>query len=59
VQKFGGHLADTPAAAAREAELVFACVGNVTLGELGALAGMRRGAIEIDFLRSDTPYGLS
>jgi 3-hydroxyisobutyrate dehydrogenase len=54
VAKFGGRLADTPADAAREAELVFACVGNdddlrsVTLGELGALAGMRQGAIFVD-----------
>ena len=54
VAKFGGRLADTPAEAAREAELVFACVGNdddlrsVTLGELGALAGMRQGAIFVD-----------
>ena len=53
-QKFGGHPADTPAAAAREADFVFTCVGNdddlrsVTLGELGVLAGMRRGALLID-----------
>src|SRR5512144_2417304 len=54
VQKFGGQRADTPAEAARDAELVFACVGNdddlrsVTLGELGALAGMRPGAVFVD-----------
>jgi 3-hydroxyisobutyrate dehydrogenase len=54
VQKFGGQCADTPAEAARDAELVFACVGNdddlrsVALGELGALAGMRRGAVFVD-----------
>ena len=53
-QQFGGRLADTPAEAAREAEFVFACVGDdddlrsVTLGELGALAGMRQGAIFVD-----------
>ncbi len=53
-QKFSGRLANTPAEAARDAELVFACVGNdddlrsVTLGELGAFAGMRRGAIFVD-----------
>jgi 3-hydroxyisobutyrate dehydrogenase-like beta-hydroxyacid dehydrogenase len=54
VQKFGGQCAGTPAEAARDAELVFACVGNdddlrsVALGELGALAGMRRGAVFVD-----------
>ncbi|MGZ8997090.1 MAG: NAD(P)-dependent oxidoreductase [Rhodospirillales bacterium] len=53
-QQFGGRLADTPAEAAREAEFVFACVGDdddlrsVTLGELGAFAGMRQGAIFVD-----------
>jgi 3-hydroxyisobutyrate dehydrogenase len=54
VQKFGGQCAGTPAEAARDAELVFACVGNdddlrsVALGELGALAGMRPGAVFVD-----------
>ena len=54
VQQFGGRLADTPAEAAREAEFVFACVGDdddlrsVALGELGAFAGMRQGAIFVD-----------
>jgi 3-hydroxyisobutyrate dehydrogenase len=54
VQKFGGRLADTPAEAARDAELVFACVGNdddlrsIALGELGALAGMVQGAVFVD-----------
>src|SRR5512144_780310 len=53
-QKFSGRLASTPAEAARDAELVFACVGNdddlrsVTLGELGAFASMRGGAIFVD-----------
>ena len=53
-QQFGGRLADTPAEAAREAEFVFACVGDdddlrsVALGELGAFAGMRQGAIFVD-----------
>jgi 3-hydroxyisobutyrate dehydrogenase-like beta-hydroxyacid dehydrogenase len=53
-QKFGGHRADTPAEAAHDAEFVFACVGNdddlrsVALGDLGALAGMRRGAVFVD-----------
>ncbi len=54
VQEFGGRIADTPVEAAREAEFVFACVGDdndlrsVTLGELGAFAGMRQGAIFVD-----------
>ena len=53
-QKFGGRLADMPATAAGEADFVFTCVGNdddlrsVTLGELGALAGMRPGAVLVD-----------
>ncbi len=54
VEQNGGQAAPTPRAAARDADLVFACVGNdddvraVALGEQGALAGMRRGAVFID-----------
>ena len=50
----GGRSAPTPADAARDAEVVFACVGNdddlrsVTLGDRGAYAGMARGAIFVD-----------
>ena len=46
--------AETPAAAAQGADLVFCCVGNdddlrsVVLGEHGALAGMKPGAIFVD-----------
>lgn len=46
--------APTPAQAAAEADIVFCCVGNdddlrqVTLGEDGALAGMKPGAILVD-----------
>jgi len=46
--------AETPAAAAQGADLVFCCVGNdddlrsVVLGEQGALAGMKPGAIFVD-----------
>ena len=46
--------AETPAAAAHGADLVFCCVGNdddlrsVVLGEQGALAGMKPGAIFVD-----------
>ncbi len=50
----GGRSAPTPRAAAEGAEFVFSCVGNdddlraVALGDDGALAGMREGAIYID-----------
>ena len=46
--------ADTPALAAAGADIVFCCVGNdddlrsVVLGETGALAGMKPGAIFVD-----------
>ncbi|MFN7103559.1 MAG: NAD(P)-dependent oxidoreductase [Pseudorhizobium sp.] len=54
VKKHGGASASTPAEAARDAEFVFTCVGNdddlrsVTIGETGALAGMKAGAVLID-----------
>lgn len=54
VAEFGGAAADTPAQAAREADVVFVCVGNdddlrsVLLGEAGAFAGMKPGAIVVD-----------
>jgi 3-hydroxyisobutyrate dehydrogenase len=54
VERFGGKAAPTPAQAAKDATLVFACVGNdddlrqVTLGENGALAGMKAGAVFVD-----------
>ncbi|MCF6368398.1 NAD(P)-dependent oxidoreductase [Rhizobium halophilum] len=54
VTKFGGAHAQTPAEAARDADFVFTCVGNdddlrsVTLGETGALAGMKPGAVLVD-----------
>jgi len=54
VKEFGGAGAPTPRQAARDADLVFCCVGNdddvrsVAYGELGALAGMRQGAILVD-----------
>ncbi|MBB4844710.1 3-hydroxyisobutyrate dehydrogenase-like beta-hydroxyacid dehydrogenase [Paucibacter oligotrophus] len=53
-QEFGGQVAATPAAAAAGADIVFACVGNdddlrsVVLGEQGAFAGMRAGAVFVD-----------
>ena len=54
VEKFGGRSAPTPAQAAAEAQIVFACVGNdddlrsVTTGENGAFHGMAPGAIFVD-----------
>jgi 3-hydroxyisobutyrate dehydrogenase len=53
-QEYGGSAAATPAAAAAGADIVFACVGNdddlraVVLGEQGAFAGMKPGAIFVD-----------
>jgi 3-hydroxyisobutyrate dehydrogenase len=52
--KFGGKSAPTPAEAAKDADFVFACVGNdadvrqVTIGEGGAFHGMKPGAIFVD-----------
>jgi len=53
-QEFGGAAAPTPREAAADCDLVFCCVGNdddlrsVVLGEQGAFAGMKKGAIFID-----------
>jgi 3-hydroxyisobutyrate dehydrogenase len=49
-----GRIADTPAAASADAEIVFSCVGDdpdlraVALGPNGALQAMRRGALYVD-----------
>ncbi|NBD28904.1 MAG: NAD-binding protein [Alphaproteobacteria bacterium] len=54
VAEHGGDHATTPAEAAEGAELVMTCVGNdddlraVCLGETGAFAGMREGAVLVD-----------
>ena len=54
VAKHGGDWAATPAAAAKGAEFVMACVGNdndlrsVCLGDTGAFAGMVPGAVFVD-----------
>lgn len=54
VAAHGGDYATTPAGAARDAEFVFACVGNdddlrqVTIGADGAFGGMKQGAIFVD-----------
>lgn len=53
-EQFGGAVADTPAAAAKDAEIVFSCVGRdddlreVALGANGAVHGMRPGAVLVD-----------
>ncbi len=53
-EQHGGRVAATPAQAASDAAIVFACVGNdadlraVTLGADGAFAGMQPGAIFVD-----------
>ena len=52
--EYGGCHAATPRQAAKGADIVFACVGNdddlraVTLGDDGAFAGMKPGAIFVD-----------
>jgi 3-hydroxyisobutyrate dehydrogenase len=54
VTTYGGRSAETPAAAAKGAEIVMMCVGNdddvreVAAGKECALAGMGRGAILVD-----------
>jgi 3-hydroxyisobutyrate dehydrogenase-like beta-hydroxyacid dehydrogenase len=54
VERFPGRSAPTPAAAAKDADLVFACVGNdddvrqVTTGPDGAFAAMKKGSIFVD-----------
>ena len=53
-REFGGRAAATPALAAADADFVFCCVGNdddlrsVVLGDHGALAGMKPGAVLVD-----------
>ena len=54
VGKHGGKSAPTPREAAADRDVVLACVGNdddlrsVTLGDDGAFAGMKKGAIFVD-----------
>jgi 3-hydroxyisobutyrate dehydrogenase-like beta-hydroxyacid dehydrogenase len=53
-KEYAGAAAPTPRAAADGADFVFACVGNdddlrsVVLGETGAFAGMKAGAVFVD-----------
>ena len=54
VAEYGGSQAATPRAAAADAEIAFACVGNdddlrsVVLGETGIFAGLASGSIFVD-----------
>src|SRR5258708_25328771 len=54
VKQHGGKSAPSPAAAAKDADFVFACVGEddgvraITLGKDGAFSGMKKGATFID-----------
>jgi 3-hydroxyisobutyrate dehydrogenase-like beta-hydroxyacid dehydrogenase len=54
VAEFGGAAAATPAEAAKNADIIFCCVGNdddlrsVVLGPQGAFAGMARGSLFVD-----------
>jgi 3-hydroxyisobutyrate dehydrogenase len=54
VAEFGGSAAATPAEAAKNADIIFCCVGNdddlrsVVLGPQGAFAGMARGSLFVD-----------
>jgi len=54
VAEHGGRMADSPAAAAQNADLVFACVGRdadveaVTQGPEGAFASMRKATVFVD-----------
>ena len=54
VAKFGGRRAATPADAARDADVVFSCVGNdndlraVTIGPGGAFETLKSGAVFVD-----------
>jgi len=54
VNEYGGSMAITPAAAVKEVDIAFACVGNdddlrsVTVGAEGAFSGMRPDAIFVD-----------
>jgi len=54
VAEFGGSAAATPAEAAKNADIIFCCVGNdddlrgVVLGPQGAFAGMTRGSLFVD-----------
>ena len=52
--RFGGQVADTPLAAAQDADFIFCCVGNdddlrqVLMGREGAFQSIRQGGVVID-----------
>ena len=54
VKEFGGEMADTPAKAAKNCDVVLVCVGNdddvrqVVIGDEGALMAMKDNAILVD-----------
>ena len=54
VEMYGGEMAATPAAAVKDSDIVFVCVGNdedlkqVVLGANGAFSGMKANAILVD-----------
>jgi 3-hydroxyisobutyrate dehydrogenase-like beta-hydroxyacid dehydrogenase len=54
VSEYGGHAAPTPAEAARDADIVLACVGRdndvdeIARGEKGAFNAMKKGAVFVD-----------
>jgi len=54
VEMYGGEMAETPAAAAKNSDIVFVCVGNdedlkqVVLGANGAFSGMKANTILVD-----------
>ncbi|MFQ3312756.1 MAG: 3-hydroxyisobutyrate dehydrogenase [Colwellia sp.] len=53
-KEFAGDIAPTPAKAAKDCDIVFACVGNdddvrqIALGEHGVFAGLTKGSIFVD-----------
>jgi 3-hydroxyisobutyrate dehydrogenase len=53
-KEFAGDIAPTPAKAAKDCDIVFACVGNdddvrqIALGEDGVFAGLTKGSIFVD-----------
>ncbi|HCM47032.1 MAG TPA: oxidoreductase [Colwellia sp.] len=53
-EEFDGDIAPTPAQAAKDCDIVFACVGNdndvrqIALGEDGVFAGLTKGSIFVD-----------
>lgn len=62
--EFGGNFADSPARAAKDADVVLMCVGNdedvrsVVYGEHGVLAGMHAGAILVDHTTTSATLAL-